>query len=241
MTIKFTNSQIDRLGTRLRSASLSDADLRLLDEYRFSFGPAYESVVRRIRDELLLEPTGRPAKSTASLIEKLRRETIRLSQVQDIAGCRVIAENIVEQEKIVQSLYVLFAKSHMMDRRENPSYGYRSVHVIVEMFGKLIEIQVRTLLQHVWAELSERLSDVVDPTIKYGGGDESIRKMLTGASEVVENYENAERKLARRQEQDTRDKHLPELEQQMVQLKHDIADHFREAISWLELNKGRNP
>lgn len=109
------------------------------------------------------------------------------------------------------------------------------------MFGKLIEIQVRTLLQHVWAELSERLSDVVDPTIKYGGGDESIRKMLAGASELVGNYENAERKLARRQEQDTHDEDLPELVQQMVRLRNDIANHFRESISWLELNKGRNP
>ncbi|MDE2181227.1 MAG: hypothetical protein KGJ40_10350, partial [candidate division NC10 bacterium] len=72
----------------MREDSLTESDLRILDEYRRSFEGAYETVVRTLRDELHLEPTGRPAKSTSSLIEKLRRESIRLSQVQDIAGCR---------------------------------------------------------------------------------------------------------------------------------------------------------
>jgi ppGpp synthetase/RelA/SpoT-type nucleotidyltranferase len=33
-----------------------------------------------------------------------------------------------------------------------------------------VEIQVRILMQHWWAELSEKLSDTIDPEIKYGGG-----------------------------------------------------------------------
>lgn len=77
-----SHTQIDRLGDRLREDSLTESDLRILDEYRRLFEEAYETVVRTLRDELHLEPTGRPAKSTSSLIEKLRRESIRLSQVQ---------------------------------------------------------------------------------------------------------------------------------------------------------------
>jgi hypothetical protein len=60
-----SRTQIDRLGDRLRQSSIAEADLRLLDEYRRSFGEPYESVVGRIREHLNLEPTGRPAKSTS--------------------------------------------------------------------------------------------------------------------------------------------------------------------------------
>lgn len=62
----------------MRKGSPSEADLRMLDEYRRSFGEAYEKVVGTIREQLNLEPTGRPAKSTSSLIEKLHREVFDL-------------------------------------------------------------------------------------------------------------------------------------------------------------------
>src|SRR3990172_1801415 len=93
----FSKTQIDRLGDRLREGSPTDSDLRLLDDYRRSFGEAYDLVIRTIREQLKLEPTGRPAKSTTSLIEKLQRESIRLSQVQDVAGRGVVVAAVVEQ------------------------------------------------------------------------------------------------------------------------------------------------
>jgi hypothetical protein len=37
----FTNAQIDRLGERLRVSEPSEADLRLLDDYRRSFTEPY--------------------------------------------------------------------------------------------------------------------------------------------------------------------------------------------------------
>ena len=89
-----SKSQMDRLGDRLRKGDISDGDLRLLDSYRRSFSKSYEEVVQLIEDELGFEATGRPAKSTTSIIEKLRRERIRLSQMQDIAGCRIITSTL---------------------------------------------------------------------------------------------------------------------------------------------------
>jgi putative GTP pyrophosphokinase len=85
-TVKISNTQIDRLGDRLRSEKITDADLQLLSEYRLSFGPAYEGVADVLRNSLKLEPTGRPEKSTSSIADKLRRESLRLRQMQDIAG-----------------------------------------------------------------------------------------------------------------------------------------------------------
>jgi putative GTP pyrophosphokinase len=196
MASNLSKTQIDKLGERLKRGNITEADLRLLDQYRRSFTEAYEIVVGKIRNELKLEPTGRPAKSTTSISDKLRRESIRLTQIQDIAGCRLIVQNIAEQDSVIKALENLFERTTVVDRREKPSHGYRAVHVVVSNLGKSIEVQVRTLLQQLWAELSEKFSDVVDPAIKYGGGDNTIRELLTLTSSIVAKEELLEEKLA---------------------------------------------
>ena len=195
MANNLSKTQIDKLGDRLRKGEITEADLRLLDEYRRSFAEAYEFVVGAIRTEMELETTGRPAKSTTSITEKLQRESIRLTQVQDIAGCRLIFPGILEQDRAVRLLTELFESALVADRRISPSHGYRAVHVIVKYGEKLVEIQVRTSLQHVWAELSEKMSDVFDPAIKYGGGRNSLRKLLLTWSDVIGTEENVEQAL----------------------------------------------
>ncbi len=196
MTNEVSKTQVDRLGDRLKKGNITEADLRLLDSYRRSFTEAHEIVVGTIRKELKLEPTGRRAKSTTSISDKLRRESIRLTQIQDIAGCRLIVADIANQETVIQSLKNLFEKTVIVDRRQKPSHGYRAVHVLVSCRGKLIEIQVRTKLQQLWAELSEKYSDIIDPAVKYGGGDENIQEILTFTSLLVASEEAIEAGLA---------------------------------------------
>lgn len=193
--MQISKAQIDRLGDRLRGASHTESDLRLLDDYRRSFGDAYRAVVRTIR-ELGESPTGRPAKSTVSIVEKLRRESIRLSQMQDVAGCRVVVRNVMEQEQLAASLTTAFPGAPVIDRRGSPSHGYRAVHIIAEISGKPVEIQIRSSLQHLWAEVSEKSSDVLDPSIKYGGGPDGWRSILTRFSESVAACEEAEKEYS---------------------------------------------
>ncbi len=238
MKSTLSNTQIDRLGDRLRQGSVTESDLRFLDEYRRSFGEAYETVVRTIRERLRLELTGRPAKSTSSLIEKLHRESIRLVQVQDIAGCRVVVADVPEQERIVASLCDLFPGAVVADRRSAPSYGYRAVHVTVRISGKLVEIQIRSSLQHSWAELSEKLSDVVDPAIKYGGGPDEVKKTLISASKAVATLEEAETRIARLLLQDQT---VVELRRELADARKEFANALNEAISAVEKIKGRKP
>lgn len=232
MTENFSKTQIDRLGNRIKKDPLTESDLRLLDDYRRSFGEAYETTVRINREQLRLEPTGRPAKSTGAIIEKLRRESIRLSQVQDIAGCRIIVADIAEQERVAVSLRTAFPEVSVIDRRETPSYGYRAVHVIALTSRKLIEIQVRTSLQHLWAELSEKLSDVYDPNIKYGGGEESIRLFLTSASEVLVALETEEKKLHEQLETT-----IINSKEQLTEYKKQLTEAWTNVLSALEKRK----
>ncbi len=182
MAQTFSKTQIDKLGERLKRDQVSNEDLSMLSQYCDSFAEPYAEVVRIIRKHLASVSTGREAKSHMSIMAKLKRESIRLSQIQDIAGCRIVVGYLSQQNWATELLSDLFEKITIVDRREHPSFGYRAVHVIAHVQNKLIEIQVRTFLQQVWAEHSEAFFDL-DPEIKYGGGNESHRNFLVKFSE----------------------------------------------------------
>ncbi len=186
-----TKSEINRLGERLRGGQLTAEDIKLLDLFRRGFRTDYETLIHILREEFGLVATGRPAKSTNSIIEKLQREKSRLVTIQDIAGCRVIVPDCKEQNRVVGQLIIRFPDARIIDRRDKPSSGYRAVHFVPTINDKPIEVQIRTLLQHKWAEVSERLADI-DRAIKYGQGPETVRKVLDNLSKRIERYEKLE-------------------------------------------------
>lgn len=221
-----SKTQIDRLGDRLRKGIISEADLKMLDDYRKSFGVVYGEVIRTIED-FNLKQTGRPAKSTTSIVDKLNRESIRLSQIQDMAGCRIVVENIQTQNKVVDRMRDAFSSLVVIDRRLKPSYGYRAVHLVIKIDTKLIEVQVRTLLQHEWAELSERFSDKIDPSIKYGGGIKIIQENLLSLSQHYENYEKLEADIfesSHEFSETTQNANLQKWRHKMEKLKREMID-----------------
>ena len=181
---------VDQLGERLRRLLTVD-DLRLLDQYRREFGPDYAAVVASVREALQLEASGRPAKSTAAIVDKLNRGSMRLSQMQDIAGCRVVVADTPAQDAAIRQLASVF-HSTTIDCRERPSHGYRAVHVIVRPVRRPVEVQIRTVLQHLWAEFSEKAADTFGMDVKYGGGHKVIRDALDGASDLVARFERLE-------------------------------------------------
>jgi len=94
---------------------------------------------------------------------------MQLSQMQDLAGVRIVVHGgWAAQDEVVETLRALFPNSKIKDRRREPQHGYRAVHVICELDGRRVEIQVRTLLQHEWAELFEKLADRWGRQIRYG-------------------------------------------------------------------------
>jgi ppGpp synthetase/RelA/SpoT-type nucleotidyltranferase len=191
-----SKTQVDRLGDRFRKGKIAEGDFHELDAYRRSFAEAYEEILAIVRNATQLEPTGRPAKSTTSIIEKLRRETIRLSQMQDIAGCRLVVPNVLVQNQLVERLKSALPRAVVVDRRKQPSFGYRAVHIIATARNKPIEIQLRTEFQHLWAQLSEKLSDVRDPAIKYGGGDAEVQRFLSSSSTTIASLEELDLRLS---------------------------------------------
>lgn len=162
----------------MRESKIDAEVLTKLEAYRSEFTTAYSYVDRILTDKLKLKVTGRPAKSTISIIEKLKRIRSRLSQVQDIAGCRVIVSTLSEQDLVVDSAKQWFKNVEVDDKRLKPMHGYQAIHLIVEHEQKTVEIQVRTQIQHFWASISEKLADIHGQEIKYGKGKPDVLKCL---------------------------------------------------------------
>lgn len=186
-----STSQLNKIGERLRKKLETEDDLRKLDEFRVSFESAYQHIFDELT-KMGLKPGGRPQKTTPSIVAKLERERTRLSRMQDIAGCRAVVPTRVDQDRVVDELLARFPAAEVYDRREKPSHGYRAVHLVIDVDRRPIEIQVRTAVQDNWAAVSESLSVVLDPRIKYGGGPPEIQRFLTEISDFVARIENQE-------------------------------------------------
>ena len=196
MEKSLTISQLNKIGERLRKNLATEDDLRSLEEFRLSFEVAYDEVFAEL-SQLGLNPGGRPQKTTSSIIAKLNRERTRLSRMQDIAGCRTVVGTIIDQDRVVDDLKARWQDALVYDRRIKPSHGYRAVHLVVTIKDHPVEIQVRTALQHDWGSATEKLSDVFDPNIKYGGGPERLQKLLIATSEACAKFEETEFHSAR--------------------------------------------
>jgi putative GTP pyrophosphokinase len=105
---------------------------------------------------------GQRLKRMFTICDKLTREpTLRLSQMQDVGGCRVVLDDEAQLRALVADL-LQQKRWGIVDQDDyvtnpKPISGYRAHHLIVRRDGRLIEVQVRTRMQHEWAELVERV------------------------------------------------------------------------------------
>ncbi|MGH3798556.1 MAG: hypothetical protein ACRDTD_00195 [Pseudonocardiaceae bacterium] len=139
-----------------------------------AYGEVLDAAVTKVADNLRIKVSSR-VKNTGTLIEKLQRSNAaQLNSIQDLAGMRIVIEGRDRraQDAVVAQLVNLFANdahpTRQVDRRADPRSGYRAVHVIVNIDDVPIEIQVRTELQHEWAEFFEKLADRLGRGIRYG-------------------------------------------------------------------------
>ncbi|HST66974.1 MAG TPA: hypothetical protein VLM05_17470, partial [Mycobacteriales bacterium] len=134
-----SKTQVDKLGERLRKADVpSDEDLRLLSGFREERRAAMDAATSGL-SEIGGTVQARRLKTINSIVDKLRRESARLSQVQDIAGLRIVSHlTRTEQDRIVERIEAHFPGAKVFDRRVAPSHGYRAVHVVVPVDSQLV-------------------------------------------------------------------------------------------------------
>ena len=175
-----SKSAVRRAGRRIAQGELSEADLRDVEEYRSTFDSLLVQTSARANDALAESPirylvAGRP-KRISSIVRKLIREQGRMSvtNMGDLVGVRIVVRDIAAQNEAIARLSVEFSPDYRIRDYRDREKGYRAVHITYRLGGKAVEIQVRTLPQHVWAVESESFN----LTVKEGGGSPEIRAYL---------------------------------------------------------------
>lgn len=184
----FTKGEIDRLGDKIReqSVSIDDETITELQSYRTSYKEALAQTFNILcASSKKIHPTCIVAfriKRFQSIISKLERYSeMRFSRMWDIAGCRCILRNdkevyrlksIIENDKLLEIVkeYDYIAKPQ--------NDGYKSLHLFVKhgCSDKIIEVQLRSLVNHNWATLVEISDLLFDSKLKeYGEHKELLR------------------------------------------------------------------
>lgn len=131
-------------------------------------------------------------KRKPQIIRKLRRLPVRLSQLQDIGGLRVIVPKSNDVDQLLRFLLEhiqdgsSIAVERVTDYRERgrDRTGYRALHVILKRDGKALELQLRSRAQHYWAESIERVSIIYGYHLKEEEGEPEVLGYFQALSEA---------------------------------------------------------
>jgi hypothetical protein len=164
---------LDDLGEAIRTSTMTPTDWALFDEFSREWWRTLTSIETEIKNLLTESPINMSSrmKNYGTLREKLRRTKLKLSEVRDIVGCRVVVLNLNEEQdfvvrQITENIEV--DKYKIIDRRKISNHGYRAVHIELRRNRMRIEIQVRTELQDLWASTSEAFGELVGRGVRYG-------------------------------------------------------------------------
>jgi len=139
-------------------------------------------------------------KRLSSIELKLRRfPTMKLSQMQDIGGCRAIVTNINHVRGLVKK-YEHSDLKHDLDTINDyilkpKSSGYRGVHLIYKCVydkpkssaynDQYIEMQIRSRQQHAWATAVETVGTFLNQSLKSSQGEQDWLRFFELMGSVI--------------------------------------------------------
>jgi ppGpp synthetase/RelA/SpoT-type nucleotidyltranferase len=137
-------------------------------------------------------------KRKPQIIRKLRRLSVRLTQLQDIGGARIVVKTNKDVDRLYQHLKFQLESQELTTEVRKSDYrvkgrdesGYRALHVIIKRNGRLLELQLRSEAQHYWAEQIERASIIYGYHLKEQEGDESVIEYFHALSDVFYEIES---------------------------------------------------
>lgn len=187
---QFSNGEINRAGNVIREKDPSTEEYKIAmkvfslwrDSHEKPLSYATEILEKELRGIDLEAIVAQRPKTFYSVKTKLVRfPKMKLSQVQDIGGCRAIVSSQKKAKKLIRALKKrkefrdgdgkIRYKNYIEKPKED---GYRSYHLngrFPDCNGgrKWIEIQIRTNLQHSWATALEIVDLFEGQTMKTGG------------------------------------------------------------------------
>ena len=215
---EYSKSEINHAGDVLITENSSEEQINeardILDNWRAIHAYPMHIFKKRLKDKALLVDknalTVQRLKRVPAIIKKLQRKygghppTMKLSQMQDIGGCRAVLTNVNLVKQLCDKYYLKGDMKHkrvnIKDYIANPkSDGYRSIHLIYryssdkgkkEYNGLLVEVQIRSKLQHLWATAIETVDFYTRQAIKSSEGQEEWMEFFRLVSSAFARIEN---------------------------------------------------
>lgn len=115
-------------------------------------------------------------KKRDTIIDKLHRfENMKLTQMHDIGGVRATLPSLACVSAVSRRLRKTWTISKTRDYITEPkTSGYRAIHHDVVRGGVVIEVQLRTIRQHAWANQVEDDGRRLGTGYKFGFGADEI-------------------------------------------------------------------
>jgi len=195
-----SKSKIDRIGVKLKlNETLKTTEFVELLDWRNSFSSILDYYYTKLKTQIATEGIvviARRLKRIESIKIKLERfPTMRLSTLQDIAGLRVVLKDESSLDRAYTKIRGLNSRNTLKrldDYHTRPKEdGYRGMHLIYQNDSSvLVEIQLRTELEHIWSTAVETYGVLQGTSFKTGGGDDDWKdffKLLSSYFAVKEN------------------------------------------------------
>lgn len=212
-----SRSEINKVGEALLVAKVGSNEyiqaVDTLNLWRVSHGYPINTFNSTLRDKTRHfndSIVAQRLKRLPTIIDKLNRyPTMKLARMQDIGGVRAIVNDISEVRELENQYVDTKRFTHELvshkDYIEHPKHdGYRGIHLvfkynntlarngIAEQYnGLLIELQIRTKLQHNWATAVETVGVFREEALKSGRGSKEWLEFFTLASSAFARLEGS--------------------------------------------------
>lgn len=199
-----SKSKVDRAGARLRDWFRSDPDVSAFDTdprlseaadvlvawrgtHRYPLLRVQLDVGRAVQQEdPAVVPTGRRKRAGAIIYKLVRFPSMRLSQMEDIAGCRATLQGQDQVERALEQLLARRPGATLIDYVDRPKPGgYRAKHLIVVEGERNVEVQLRTVRQNRWADEVEDAAGRLDYPLKEGRGPSELVEYFDVAAAIL--------------------------------------------------------
>lgn len=208
----YSKSRIDKSVRVLRENSSDEypfeatlEDLHIIKNWRASHALPLDNIHRVLAQKVRTLDKGTQAftsyrlKRIESTQSKLARfPQMRFSRIQDIGGCRAVmggSGDVTELEKRCRK--AMGGHKLIKDKdyiRSPKSDGYRGIHLVFEFKpkhpkhepyrGMMIEVQIRTKLQHIWSTAVETAGLFNGVDFKSGHGEKGWRRFFELMSSI---------------------------------------------------------
>ena len=189
-------NQIDKAGRAILDPEQAFEGILVLNSWRVAHRYPLNALHMTLRNRAIRIDgnaiTAQRLKRLESVVRKLyRQQTLQMSQMQDIGGCRAVLSNM-SRVNMLRFMYETNPLRHRLARTRDyindpKEDGYRSVHLIYRFVGKAtsspwnrlwIEIQLRTSLQHAWATAVETVDAFTNENLKFGAGSDDWKRFF---------------------------------------------------------------